>query len=298
MRWAIVLLVAFRLPSLTLAFENDGLVNIDAGTVVDDDGVAGWSDLVLVAVPRVGSGDTEAISSLVKEHAELLTFVVAARVQRPWHHGGEAAGGSGDDQRATLRQVGVGLATTVDGRLRIVSGPAPQGPTAEEPPQLGMLASQVLRSAQRSLDDMRVVVRRTTLMLYDSPAVVRVGKQNRRCVVRSLLWIEPDNGKLHHVLWVINNTEQRWRPAFPHGVYLPVPFREDRVLHVQADQFTFGIPAPTAIALAALPPGHPFPLDAALEKLACQPQYDEQTLAELTKALVAALRRDPEGSPR
>jgi hypothetical protein len=79
--------------------------------------------------------------------------------------------------------------------------------------------------------------------------------------------------------------------ALEEGVYMKVPMVEDRVLHVQADRFTFGIPSATALGLEALPPGRRFSLAGRLGELACQTVYDEATLGELATTLVAALRK-------
>src|SRR5690606_14415098 len=81
------------------------------------------------------------------------------------------------------------------------------------------------------------------------------------------------------------------RPALPEGRYLAVPLEEDRILHVDGDQFTLGIPAATAFALAGLPPGRRFSLRGPLGDLACQPRYDDALLRQLAEGLVTALRQ-------
>jgi hypothetical protein len=292
---------------------NRFLSRIASGTIVYETPIAGWTDRVLIARPRVAAGDVDDVSDLIKGHAELLTFVVLARVE--WRSAVAAENSDAADSRssdtsapgrsAVLADVGAGLATTVDGKLQVVSGPegvsgpgdAVPSPGFGPPADLGFIGNRVLASAERSLDDMRVVARRTTLMIYDSPAVIAIQGRNRQCQVRSMIWVEPKTGKLHHALWVMQRGQRdMWIPGLEQGVYLPVPFEEDRLLRVESDRFTFGLPAATAFGLAKLPPGLPFSLEGSLGALACQSGYDEASLAELAAQLVAALRRTGEGA--
>lgn len=271
------------------------LTLIASGTRLGGERVEGWTDRVLIAVPRVGSGDVEGIAKLVKENAELLSFVVLARVEdRPVEEASSASGATAK-HRAVLADVGVGLAMKVSGQWQVVTGPAaPAGSESarSSAPELGFVSGQVLKTAAESLEDMRVIVRRTTLLIYDSPAVVKIASQNQEVTVRSMVWIESSSGRLHHALWVMRHgSRQHWMPALEEGVYVKVPMVEDRVLHVQADRFTFGIPSATALGLDALPPGRRFSLAGRLGELACQTVYDESTLGELATTLVAALRK-------
>lgn len=259
------------------------LTKIADGVVVDADPIAGWTERVLLARPRVASGDTAALAELVKENAERLSFVLTARVER--------VEGS-DPPEHRLQEIGVGLAAKIDGRLRVVTGPVASGQQPLRSQHLGFIANRVVTSAERSLDAMRVIVRRTTLVIFDSPAVLHLRGANREAVVRSMIWVEPASGKLHHALWALRKGSQReWELALDHGVYLPVPFEEDRILHVDGDQFRFGIPTATAFGLASLPPGLPFSFEGPLGELACRAVYDEETLGELAEGLIAALRR-------
>ncbi len=278
------------------------LTLIASGTRLGEGRIEGWTDRVLIAVPRVGSGDVEGIAKLVKENAELLSFVVLARVEdRPVEEASSAApmesgaSGANTQRRAVLADVGVGLAMKVSGQWQVVTGPAAAAGSESalsSVPELGFVSGQVLKTAAESLEDMRVIVRRTTLLIYDSPAVVKIAGQNQEVTVRSMLWIESSSGRLHHALWVMRHgSRQHWMPAFEEGVYVKVPMVEDRVLHVQADRFTFGIPSATALGLDALPPGRRFSLAGRLGELACQTVYDEATLGELATTLVAALRK-------
>lgn len=193
-----------------------------------------------------------------------------------------------------LADIGVGLATRVAGRLQVVSGPParPGSAAAASPaPELGFISGQVLRTAAESLDEMRLVARRSTLMMYDSPAVVLIADRNTEAVVRSLIWVEAASGRLHHMLWVMQRgRRQHWMPGLEFGVYMKVPLVEDRVLHVEADRVTFGIPSATAIGLAKLPPGYRFSLAGDVGELACRTAYDERSLAQLAAKLIASLR--------
>lgn len=320
--------MASVLPTRLSAEDTDVRVTqIAAGTQLDGDSIEGWTDRVLIAHPRVAAGDFDQIGSIIKDNAELFSFVVLARVERPRRDSpaphansnpaspAESNPASPADSRPTpadssapppaaattsgtppavLSDIGVGLATQVEGRLQVVSGP-PAKPgsvaAASRAPDLGFISGQVLRTAAESLNEMRLVARRSTLVMYDSPAVVLIADRNTEATVRSLIWVEADSGRLHHMLWVMQRgRRQHWMPGLEFGVYLKVPLVEDRVLHVEADRVTFGIPSATAIGLSQLPPGYRFSLAGELGELACRSAYDEASLAQLAAKLVAALR--------
>lgn len=324
---AFVVVVAGRLPASHAADDAVASVTqIAAGTLLDGETVEGWTHRVLIAHPRIEAGDIGKVGSIIKDNAELFSFVVLARVERPLRDNPAAAvlsapesvdsdapapadpdtlspvepGSPEPDTKASspppavLADIGVGLATKVRGRLQVVSGPAakPGSAAAASPaPDLGFISGQVLRTAGESLGEMRIVARRTTLVMYDSPAVIRIGDCNVEATVRALIWVEANSGRLHHMLWVMQRgRRQHWMPGLESGVYLKVPLVEDRVLHVDADRLTFGIPSATAIGLAKLPPGYRFSLAGDLGDLACRTEYDESSLAQLATRLVAALR--------
>src|SRR5690606_29037487 len=214
----------FPAPASVAAQPVAGLTKIADGVVIEGDQVAGWSHRVLLARPRVAAGDIDGVSETGRDHAALLSFVLVARVERTEDQ---------DPPRHLLRAVGVGFATEIDGRLRVVSGPVSPNRQPLRSVHRGFIANRIATAAERSLDDMRVVVRRTTLVVFDSPAVIHLNGSNRHTVVRSMIWVEPISGKLHHALWAIQKGGRRaWEPALGHGVYLPEPFEEDRILHV------------------------------------------------------------------
>jgi len=335
------------------------VTQISLGTPLDRAEIEGWTDVVLIAHPRVLPDDAEQIGELVKKNAELLSFVLLARVDRPAANPTERqaaatqlaapagepttnpeatpedAGNSQDktdpgdktepvietagvaasdtpaapDQDAAaaapelppavLADIGVGLAMKVGGRWQIVTGPIasdPESYAARRPaPGLGFISGQVLRTAARSLDDMKIVVRRTTLIIHDSPAVLKLGDQNISGMIRSMIWVDSRTGKLHHILWSLQRgVREPWVPALDYGVYVPVPTIEDRVLHVQADRFTLGIPSATAFGLNDLPRGHRFSLSGPLASLASRTEYDETDLSDLADRVIQALRQSPQ----
>jgi hypothetical protein len=237
------------------------VTQISLGTPLDLALNEGWTDVVLIAHPRVLPDDADQIGELVKKNAELLSFVLLARVQRPattktsasaaaaqlappasvpamnaeatpaaadqpgdqTEPITEIAGVADSDTQASpdqataasapalppavLADIGVGLAMKVGGRWQIVTGPIASNPdsyAARRPaPGLGFISSQVLRTAARSLDDMKIVVRRTTLIIHDSPAVLKLGDQNISGMIRSMIWVDSKTGKLHHILWTL-----------------------------------------------------------------------------------------------
>ena len=65
---------------------------------------------------------------------------------------------------------------------------------------------------------------------------------------------------------------------------------EDRIIHVDKEEFFLGIPGERAFALVDLPPGDKIPWNEQLRTLACCDAYDATTLSQLATALNEAIQ--------
>ena len=74
--------------------------------------------------------------------------------------------------------------------------------------------------------------------------------------------------------------------------------REDRVLNVKKNRFTFGIPASDAFAMVRIPPGTPFRMTDELRQHAGRRRFDEQSYRALWTALAKALQQPPVSPPK
>ena len=273
-----VLLLSLLMPIAASAA--DKVQKLPSGTLIGPRPPAGWSNVVFVSTPKVAHGDLGKVSSTVVQYAELLHFVVLADVQRQR---------VGDNVRHHLVEVGFGLAISKSGALIVASGPRAAG---LEPPELGILENQVVRGAAASLDEMRIIGRRSTLMLLDSPAVFSLRGEHQALIMRTLIWVDPLSGKLGHLLWLLKeNPNGQLELALPAGAYLPTPFHEQREMRVDADEFNYlGLPGPLGFALVRLPPGKAVAMEGPLATLASRKEYTTEQLRQLIAALNAALR--------
>lgn len=274
----LVLLGSLWIPATALAA--DTVRKLPAGTLVGPRPPAGWSNVMFVSTPKVAHGDLGKVSSTVVQYAELLHFVVLADVQSQR---------VGDSVRHHLAEVGFGLAISKSGALIVASGPQVAG---LEPPELGILENQVVRGAAASLDEMRIIGRRSTLMLLDSPAVFSLRGRHQALIMRTLIWVDPLSGKLGHLLWLLKEKQNgQLELALPTGSYLPTPFHEQREMRVDADEFNYlGLPGRLGFALVRLPPGKAVAMEGPLAPLASRKEYTTEQLRQLIAALNAALR--------
>lgn len=261
-----------------------GVSQLPRGTWIGPQPPPGWSDIVFVSTPRVVHGDVQSLSSTVLRYAEMLHLVVLADVEKVTPEDGQTP-------RHRLRRVGFGLAVAAGGALQVVTGPR----DSELPqPELGILDSQVVAGAAESLEEMRVLARRTTLALIDSPAVFHQGGENRHRILRMLIWVDPASGRLGQLLWLLREqSDDQLRMALNHAVYLPTPFHEKRQLTVDDDEFNFfGLPKPKAFALVRLPPGRPIPIEGSLGQVLSRRSYSTEQLREFVDGIMRVLRED------
>jgi hypothetical protein len=216
---------------------------IPPGTVIDKGPPRDWSNLIIKSHPRVGAGDVTRLSQSAADLAGLLTTVIVANVQ------GEPAGGV---TRYRLAGLAVGLTARIKGKDVIVS-PATQ---QELGAGLGFTARIVLSKAYEKLQEVQLVARSDTMVLFDAPALLQRDGKHDAVVLRYAVLVEASTGRLDTLLCVIDREERGgYKGAAATAEWLPPGKLEDCVLHVDGKEFSLGVPSEKAFAMNRLPQG-------------------------------------------
>jgi hypothetical protein len=305
------------LGALTILSSADGadtklvysLQKIPAGTTVVDAKADRWNQLILLARPMLMSGDIDRISSGLKQSVSHFSYTVLATVSNSPPvpaADSRARSSSATDSNETsnprsssyrLMEVGIGYSAPVQGRQVIVTA-AQDGGTAD----LGIIDRQVLSQTERDLETARVVVRSSTLMMFDLIAILARENGHREEQVRNLVWIDPQTGKSAIAMWVVEQRGEGGGPGEsltvrddPMQVY-PSGTRGINRLHVDASTFLLGIPTAKTFGLERLLRGRQIRWTSALRELASKSSYSSETLADFSAALSEAIRATRSGS--
>lgn len=271
------------------------LPRIEAGTLVSTGTDAGessgrWNRVVLLARPRIASGDVESLSTAIRDSVSDFVLTILASVE-------EFHDPTVGQSRFRLVDVGVGYSTQVNGEMRTVT----VADAAKVGVKLGIFPRMLLAENEKKLATATITARTSTLMIIDTPAVVLRDKEHHEFIMRHFIWVEPTTGRNAALVWLIDhdkaghpvvdaNEPPRWAPA---------GLREDRAIHVDGKEFNFiGIPNDRAFAIEDLPPGRPIPWTAEARALAAKPSYQVEELRSLSLALNAMLQATRATPPR
>jgi hypothetical protein len=280
------------------------LQRIPDGTVVVDAKADRWNQLILLAQPVLNSGDIDQLSSALQQAVSRFSYTVMATVAKsppltaadPPPHGSAADVSKQTDQRSDhyqLREVGLGYSAPVQDRQVIVTAS-----TEAANADLGFIDRQVLSQNESDLENARVVVRSSTLMMFDMAAILKRAGGHREELVRNLVWIDPQTGRSAMAMWVVKQVsgaeiEDSWTVAAdPIQVY-PGGTRDRNRLHVDASTFLLGIPTSKTFALEHLLRGRQIEWNESLRQLAGKSSYSSDTLIKLTTELNQAMGATP-----
>ena len=254
------------------------LATLPGGLVIGRD-MSGYSDIVLVASPRIAAGDVAQASDMVAKLAETFTTVILANVVR------QADGSFQIDKFA------MGQATPIGGSLTVVTSDTHQKLNAG----LGFIGGRVLRSSEQALAKARQIARYPGMVIYDVPAIVHRDQRHQELVVRHAVWASPRSGRLGSLMWLLRDRGAEDRYAWvDHEVrFVAAGTREDRVLHVDGGQFTFGVPSAKAFAMQDLPPGKSHRPSKLLLTLGARRSLDAAALARLPAAFRESMLDQP-----
>jgi len=248
--------------------------SIKPGTQIGDEPPRGWSHLVLLAKPRIGVGDVDAIPKSAIHFGSMFSFTILANVV-------PERTADAEEKRYFLQRVAIGMATNVQGRNLIVTSDQTFGA------DVGFIGRAVMRENERILSsDMRQVARTRTMVVLDADAIVLRNSQHRPMVIRHVILVAPQTGQLTAFVWLLGRDgTDRYTLADNAIQMLPPQMHEDRVLSVDSRRFTLGIPAADAFALARLPQGTPVKYSKSLTTLAAVRRFTPESALNLESEL-------------
>ncbi len=257
------------------------LAQIPPGTVIDKEAPKGWSNLIIKSYSRPGAGDVSELSSVADQLTRLLFTAILADVQ-PDKRGGET-------KRYKLAKVAVGVGTRI-GRKDTVITPDTQNRLGAD---LGLLARVVLRKAQEKLDDIGVVARSATFLVFDSPSFMVVAGKHQPIVLRYAVLVDGRTGRLNTLVWALGR-EEDGKYTEPIGAIqlLPPNLTGDCILHVDGNEFSLGQPTERAFAIITPPKGQKeIQVSDDMKPLIVRPRFSTSTAAELETKLRQTLQR-------
>jgi hypothetical protein len=253
---------------------------IPPGTVIDKEAPKGWTKLIIKSRPRPGAGDVKKLSATADRMSRLLFTAILANVKTERTDAGP---------RHRLANVAVGLGTRIGDKDTIVNPDTQKKLGAN----LGIVARVVLNKAHKKLDEIRVVARSNTLLVFDAPGLMVLDERHKPVVLRYAVLIEEKTGQLDTLLWVLDRAERgEYRGPVGPIEWLQPNKMEDCVLHVDASQFSLGQPTEDAFAMMRAPKGQKqLAIHDTLKSLAVRQRFSATTAGQLESELRETLRR-------
>lgn len=262
------------------------LALVPPGTPVGDPAAARWNRVVLMAVPRIAAGDTEAVPQWVRDRMPGFTLVVLATVRPASRAGG---------LRHELLELGAGYAVPVAGRLTVVDT---EGPPADA--GVDFLGRQILSQNGKALTGLSRVGGSDTVQVFDAESLLVRDGHHEDFLMRHFVWADPATGQCSACVWLLAKREDGSLAVVDEPPrWVPAGTREDRGIHVDENEFLLGVPTKRAFALVDLPPGRRLEWTPALKSLAaaatCPPETVTALAAELDRSLEALRAVPPAG---
>ncbi|TWT94513.1 hypothetical protein [Stieleria varia] len=248
----------------------------------ESDDVQPWNRLVLIATPKINSGDVDAMSASIRDAATACSLTLMASIKQ--------VTGSDGGVQYTFRDLGVGYSLPINGRQTIISSDT----AAQQGAALGFIARQILRSNEKRLSEVRVVASTSTLRILDAPSVVLIGQQHQHCITRHLIWLDPASGTGAMLVWLLQPGVESGANAGDRMIDKPMRLlrwgtTEQRMVHVDGSEFTLGFPSELAVALEDLPPGRDIAWPENAKSLTSRTTYGEADIEQLAAALNHAI---------
>lgn len=236
---------------------------IPPGTVIGKEKPAPYTHLIIKTYPRLGAGDMSSVNDMTKELAAFLHTSVVAKVGQY-----DASG----ERRYRLEQVATGFGANVPGRGDTVLSPDTERSLGAN---LNFLQRVVLSKCYEEQQKCRYVVRSDTMAIVDTPAIMLRENQHRRVIIRYAILVSERSGRLDTLVWMIDlDSQGRYGETAGEISWLPPNMILDGVLHVDAKEFTLGLPSDLAFA-SVKPPRteRSVPLPEAFAPLSALPQF-------------------------
>ena len=245
---------------------------VPPGTPVDLPDALRWNRLILLASPRIASGDVDTLPAAVRTQLPKFTLVLMATVR---------AVASPEGLRYELAELGAGYALPLDGRLTVVD-------TENPPPRLELdfIGRQMLSQNGRTLVGLQTVGGAGTMQIFDADTILFRDGRHGDYSMRHFVWVEPVSGECSACVWLLTKRPDGSLVAVDEQPrWLSPGTREDRAIHVDASEYVLGIPTMRAFALLDMPPGQPFPWSPALREVAARRTYPPETVRSLAVEL-------------
>jgi hypothetical protein len=196
--------------------------------------------------------------------------------------------GDGGTARYRLAGLAHGVGTRVRGEDRIVTADTQQRLGAD----LDLVTRLLLGEQEKRRGSTQLKARSETLAVVDNPGFLLRAGRHCPVLVRFALLVDPSSGRLDTLVWSIPGSAEA---AFgePDGpmAWLPDGLVDEALLHVDAREFTHGLPLrASCLAMTALPRGRrQIAFSAPLRDLAGRVSLSPEAALELERQLRAAL---------
>jgi hypothetical protein len=272
--WLCLGLLSAGLPAQSQDKPPRPLATIAPNTIVGDELATNWNRVVLLATPRIASGDTAKLPEGVRAAVSKLTLAILATVQR--------AGEGTETESYRLLEVGVAYSAPIHGQLTTIS--------YQSAPKLGAIldfySRQMLSENEKQLANVKLIVRTSTLAIFDAPTIMLRHGQHKDFATRHLVWIDAKTGKMALLVWLLATDREGRTTVAEKTLRVVAPgIEEDRRIHVDSRNFFLGVPSTRAFALEDLPPGVDIAWTESAAPLAARKAYCEQELNELAASL-------------
>lgn len=252
----------------------DRLPSVAPGTIIGEHGAERWNRTVLLAKPRIASGDVDRLSESVRDSVGQFTLSIVATVRDISVNG--AAG-----TKFRLAEVGAAYSYPIQGRLTVITPDT----AVKLGASLDFFSRQMLSENDKQLSSIKLIVRSESLVMFDTPAIMLSGQEHKDFTMRHLVWIDSGTGKLALLVWLLSVDESGVAVADKSMRLVAAGTEEDRKIHVDGRSFFLGIPSKHAFALESLPPGRDFQWSDETRPLAALPKYDARSIANFAAAL-------------
>jgi hypothetical protein len=253
------------------------LGRIPPGTRIGDRAPPGWTHLVVKSRSELASGDLNKLHPRAAPLARLFFTAMVARVApRPGTSRGPFR----------LEEVAVGLGTRIGADDVIITSQTQKELGAD----LGLVERMILSGVEEESGIVVQVGRSDTMAIIDVPVIMLAGQEHRDTVVRHVLVVDPEEGRLATVVWRIDvDATGAYRLAPGSARRLPPDLVEVYALHVDGSEVTAGIPSRRAYAGTRMPRGTPLSLPPALRRIAAEnrpsPEVARQIEVEVRRVI-------------
>jgi hypothetical protein len=250
------------------------VTRLEAGTVIGQENAARWNRTVMLAKPRIASGEVAALSESIRDAVSSFVLSIVATVDRD---------PQSTEPKYRLAEVGAGYSVNVKSQLKVVRS----DDYKTHGVSLSFIHRQMLAENEKQLDSIRTIARGNSLLMFDVPAIVLQNNSHRDYLVRHLIWIDSNTGKLATMLW-LNEPDKKKQLRVVTGEpirWVDPTTIEDRAIHVDGNEFTLGIPTKRAFALEKPPAGRQILWSQPAAAVAALDVYDLDSMQKLMKAL-------------